>query len=99
MVPGQVLTCRLGISSESRGCLLLMLAVCLLGVLIGAAATAKGKGSCVHIGNMSWKFLEAINKAGFRHLGGNQDAGAAKPAPTDPKVRSKSGRCRASDVM
>ena len=57
-----------------------MLAVCLLGVLsIGAGATAKGK-EAVHIGNMSWKFLEAINKAGFRHLGGNQDAGAAKPS-------------------
>ena len=70
-----------------------MLAVCLLGVSsIGAGATAKGKGSCVHIGNMSWKFLEAINKAGFRHLGGNQDAGAAKLAPIDPKVRSKSGQ-------
>ena len=45
----------------------------------------------VHIGNMSWKFLEAISKAGFRHLGGNQDAGAAKPALMEPKVRSKSG--------
>ena len=45
----------------------------------------------VHIGNMSWKFLDAMSKAGFRHLGGSQDAGAAKLAPIDPKVRSKSG--------
>ena len=42
---------------------------------------------------MHWQHvLEAINKAGFKHMGGNQDAGAATPAPTDPKVRSKSGQ-------
>ena len=41
---------------------------------------------------MHWQHvLEAISKAGFRHMGGNQDAAAAKLAPTDPKVRSKSG--------